>query len=157
LTLDPNEDIELEAESCKELEASGCPPCYPPDIGYPSQEPPEEYRGVLTYWENPGRGLVLAYQLRDWRTFLSQIPPSEDSVQRSRSEIWAMFEKYHHRKRKHVDQKIANLRRRMEKAPKWDVGYQMQIEAHQRWCKRHDGLMLWIEQHRPTTAAQDGA
>ncbi len=73
-----NEQEELEdsrrreAQARQELEADGCPPCYPPDVDIPLlQNPPEDCRAIVNYWLSfPGTGdMPLSAQLVAWRKF----------------------------------------------------------------------------------------
>ena len=63
---------QVEAQARKELEADGCPPCYPPGLDIPDlQSPPEECRAILAYWlwlSSTGH-VPLSAQLRAWRRF----------------------------------------------------------------------------------------
>ncbi|KAL9118737.1 MAG: hypothetical protein Q9187_004713, partial [Circinaria calcarea] len=71
--LDEEEENEesrlLEAQGRKELENDGCPPCYPPDLEIPLQNPPEKYQPIIGYWQSfPGTGdVVLRAELSEWR------------------------------------------------------------------------------------------
>ena len=72
---DPEKDAEecrvLDAQARKDLENDGCPPCYPPFLKLPIQDPPEEYRSIIDYWEGYAfaDGVVLCAQRQDWRNF----------------------------------------------------------------------------------------
>jgi hypothetical protein len=61
----------LEAQAREELENDGCPPCYPPNLNIPLQNPPEQYQAIICYWKSfPGTDdVVLCAQLSDWRKF----------------------------------------------------------------------------------------
>ena len=61
----------LEAQARKDLEDEGCPPCYPPDLDIPLQNPPEKYQAIIKYWKSfPGTGeVVLCAQRFDWQKF----------------------------------------------------------------------------------------
>ncbi|KAI9783321.1 MAG: hypothetical protein M1816_001419 [Peltula sp. TS41687] len=73
--MDEEEEIQesrvFEAKARKKLENEGCPPCYPANLEVPLQNPPEEYRGIISYWESLsafGIG-VLCRQASDWEQF----------------------------------------------------------------------------------------
>ena len=61
----------LEEQARNLLEQDGCPPCYPPDPAFSVRNPPEEYRGIISYWDsNPfSDGGALHAQRRDWDNF----------------------------------------------------------------------------------------
>ena len=75
--MDPEEENEqtrqLEDEARQELEADGCPPCYPPGIYmYEKPDLPEESREIVDYWQSFGRSrgeLPLRSQLEGWGRF----------------------------------------------------------------------------------------
>ena len=62
---------EMEDEARNLLEQDGCPPCYPPDPSFSVQNPPEEYRGITSYWDwfAPTGGGALHAQWEDWCKF----------------------------------------------------------------------------------------
>lgn len=68
---DSEEDLEearvLEAQARRDLEAEGCPPCYPADIELPIVDPPAEFRSIIRYFENDG--VYLCAQLSEWKRF----------------------------------------------------------------------------------------
>ncbi|KAL8808693.1 MAG: hypothetical protein Q9200_004108 [Gallowayella weberi] len=72
---DKEEDDEearvLEAQARQDLENDGCPPCYPPHLHVPIQDPPEEYRRIIEYWESfsSTENVVLCAQRSDWQEF----------------------------------------------------------------------------------------
>lgn len=77
LTPPPDDEADKETSRCledqarKDLEEEGCPPCYPADLEFPLQDPPDKYQGIISYWESlPGTGdVVLCAQLSDWKEF----------------------------------------------------------------------------------------
>ena len=77
LTPPPDDEAEversrfLEGQARRDLEAEGCPPCYPIDLEFPLQKTPEKYQGIISYWESlPATGdVVLRAQLSDWKRF----------------------------------------------------------------------------------------
>ena len=147
----------LEEEARETLEANRCPPCYPPDTGYPLQDPHEDYREIIQFWEGPSRQeTALCAQRQDWLRFLCQVTAHGRPTQYTQSMLWDMFWEYHRRARKKKDQEIAHLRRGQGRPPEWADHYQERIESAQRWCARHDVLMRWIEKQRPSMAAQHG-
>ena len=62
---------EIDNKARKDVEEDGCPPCYPRSLGFPLQNIPEEYEGIVSYFNSlPPTGLsVLPAQLSDWRSF----------------------------------------------------------------------------------------
>lgn len=63
---------QMEDEARNLLEQDGCPPCYPPDPSYSVQNPLEEYREIISYWEGsfaPNGGGALNHQWVDWCKF----------------------------------------------------------------------------------------
>ncbi|KAI9793764.1 MAG: hypothetical protein M1835_007070, partial [Candelina submexicana] len=76
----PPVDQEAEDKEARAIEATarrvlinqGCPPCYPPHLEVPLQEPvPEKYQAIISYWQSfIGTGdVVLQAQLSDWERF----------------------------------------------------------------------------------------
>jgi len=80
LTPDIDEEAILEEKrqgeiaARKELEADGCPPCYPADMEVPLKDVPSEYQGGVDWWTNwsPYGETVLTGQLRSWKQFRTQ-------------------------------------------------------------------------------------
>ena len=127
--LDEEEELEdsrqREAQARPELEADGCPPCYPPDIDIPMlRNPPEEYRAIVAYWMSfPGTSdMPLTAQLVAWRKFRTyqrqtrrrfqkfedslrqrrqrhgldaSVSLTEDLEQQSALDRWIEFQNYH--------------------------------------------------------------
>lgn len=63
---------ELEKHARKHLSKDGCPPCYPADLGFPLQDIPDDYEGIILYWRSlPGTGAMgeLHAQYSDWKSF----------------------------------------------------------------------------------------
>lgn len=66
------ESIWREGEARQNLEADGCPPCYPPDVDiYSLQDTSEPCRAILSYWQSFSWTLdtPLCSQLRVWNKF----------------------------------------------------------------------------------------
>ena len=73
LTPPPSDEVDRtpEDEARENLEYEGCPPCYPPDLEFPLRNPPQEYRGIILYWDSLSgtQGFVLCAQSLDWEQF----------------------------------------------------------------------------------------
>ncbi|KAE8446596.1 hypothetical protein EG329_011789 [Mollisiaceae sp. DMI_Dod_QoI] len=65
------EDRYFEILARQDLEADGCPPCYPPDLQTPLRDVPEEYQKIILYWKfnSDNDNHELLAQFRDWRRF----------------------------------------------------------------------------------------
>ncbi|TAQ88591.1 hypothetical protein B7494_g3111 [Chlorociboria aeruginascens] len=65
------ENRDYEAKARRDLEAEGCPPCYPPDLQVPLQDIPEEYQKIISYWRLASlmKDVELLAQFRDWERF----------------------------------------------------------------------------------------
>lgn len=65
------EDRLLEEQARRYLEEEGCPPCYPVDPGFSLEDPPAQYKDILSYWEffSLLHGGPLCAQQKDWRRF----------------------------------------------------------------------------------------
>ena len=65
------EDRLIEQQARKYLEDDGCPPCYPTDAGFSLQDPPAQYKDIISYWEffSVPDGGPLCAQKNDWRRF----------------------------------------------------------------------------------------
>ena len=63
----------LEEQARHLLEQDGCPPCCPSDTLFPVRNPPEQYRGIILYWDTfpSSEGGVLCAQREDWYRFRS--------------------------------------------------------------------------------------
>ena len=61
----------MESQARKDLEEEGCPPCYPTDIEFPLQDPPDKYQKIISYWQSimGNQYEVLYAQLLDWKQF----------------------------------------------------------------------------------------
>lgn len=60
----------LEIKARQDLEAEGCPPCYPPDLKIPLRNIPQKYQRIIAYWELSGaQYAILMAQFRDWEEF----------------------------------------------------------------------------------------
>lgn len=61
----------FEAQARQDLENEGCPPCYPPEVDVPLQNPPEKYQAIIEYWKSfAGTAeMALRPQLSNWRAF----------------------------------------------------------------------------------------
>lgn len=64
---------EMEDKAHNLMEQDGCPPCHPPDPSFSVQNPPEEYRGMISYWDwfASTEGGALHAQWEDWCKFRS--------------------------------------------------------------------------------------
>ncbi|MCJ1386249.1 hypothetical protein MMC17_009375 [Xylographa soralifera] len=60
-----------EIKARQDLEAEGCPPCYPPNLEIPLRDIPEEYQGIISYWQlfSSQDNVELLAQYRDWERF----------------------------------------------------------------------------------------
>jgi len=120
---DDEESRCIEHHARKDLEADGCPSCYPISLEVPLRDVPERYKGVTSYWQSlPGTGdVVLCAQRTDWERFReSQLKRRQDSgfedsiwirrrnhglgervqlrpdpAQQTRLENWFEFQDYH--------------------------------------------------------------
>ena len=65
------ESRKFEAQAREDLEKDGCPPCYPPHLVVPLQNPPEEYKPIIDYWQSmrPSSDVLLCEQREDWQNF----------------------------------------------------------------------------------------
>ena len=65
------EDRDCEIKARQDLEAYGCPPCYPPDLEIPLHNIPEEYQRIISYWQffASRDNTELVAQLFDWERF----------------------------------------------------------------------------------------
>lgn len=71
LEKEEEQDRFLEEQARQQLERDGCPPCYPADPAFLARDPPEQYRGTISYWGAfPSfEGGVLCAQWKDWKKF----------------------------------------------------------------------------------------
>lgn len=65
------ESRQFEAKARKELEDTGCPPCYPPDLDITLRNVPQKFQAIVGYWLALLRtdDVVLCAQASDWRKF----------------------------------------------------------------------------------------
>ena len=67
------ESRRLEAQARKELEDTGCPPCYPPEVDITTRIVPQKLQEIVDYWLASLRtdDVVLCAQASDYRKFLA--------------------------------------------------------------------------------------
>jgi len=67
------ESRRLEAHARDELEDTGCPPCYPPDVDITTRNVPQKFQAIVDYWLASLRtdDVVLCAQASDYRKFLA--------------------------------------------------------------------------------------
>lgn len=91
----------LDAVARQELEDSGVPPCYPPNVAIPvtTNSLPEPHFGVVEYFEQiaPHSGAVLTSQLRMWKQF--RLHQARTRVSREQSEFQRSKDRIHKRYR----------------------------------------------------------
>lgn len=126
---DSDDDLEearvLEAQARKDLEAEGCPPCYPADFELPLTDPPPEYLPIIRYFENDG--VYLYAQLSEWQRF-RQVQEQDRSPTRSRYRSLTF------------DEWLARIRRRRERN-----GLSSDVSSIKQSLSQQDRLGNWVE------------
>ncbi|KAK4971277.1 hypothetical protein LTR42_007003 [Elasticomyces elasticus] len=164
----------LEAQARQDLESEGCAPCYPPHLGLPIRNPPEEYRQIIEYWQsilypddqNPFRFLETEVRKRRQRNGLDDdVRLLLNPRQQSRQQDWIEFQDFHLKFREQKTKHRREVQDRLEKAEKMaregdtegsDIGARdvtgitQGLEYLDRVLRRHDIFLQWIEQQRVT-------
>ncbi|KAI9778297.1 MAG: hypothetical protein M1816_004147 [Peltula sp. TS41687] len=172
----------LEAKAREELENEGCPPCYPANLEVPLRNPPEEYRGIISYWHDETHwDTVLCAQRYDWEGFrgLQTIrhyrwrhfnTDFEDDIRRRRHKYGVQGD-IHLQLKLRLQTRLQNwveyqdhhfrehekIEEEIVDLRKWleDEPYlQGRLEYTERRRERHNILLEWIEQQRIAMEAQ---
>ena len=121
------EDRYLEILARQDLEADGCPPCYPPDFQIPLRDIPKEYQKIISYWQffSDNDNHELLAQSRNWKRF-------RDYQKRVRQ--------YYEQTKRPFSEYVDSIRERRQKnGLEGDVRLRFNLEENDR------GLENWIE------------
>lgn len=125
-----------EERARKALVEDGCPPCYPTDLEPPLENIPEQYNGIVSYWQyvQANEDLVLCTQLQDWAKFRN---------------YQGRVRQYHRRRKTFADflEKVRDRRRRY--GLKGDICLQLNSRQQSR-------LETWIEFQNNHLEIHDG-
>ncbi|KAF2759764.1 hypothetical protein EJ05DRAFT_498967 [Pseudovirgaria hyperparasitica] len=147
------DSCQREDKARKQLEAEGCPPCYPPGLEiHRSEHLPEDYRAIIEYWRSfPwSSGLPLCAQLRSWREFHAhqrlrrQLRPD----QQSRIDRWNEFLSYQLAHYNNSESKLVGLKKELSEGstPQDEDAIRRLIRYGERDLERHTIMLDWIRQ-----------
>ena len=138
----------LEAQARQDLASDGCPPCYPPNLDIPIQNPPEEYRQIIEYWQSFSStdDVVLCAQRSDWQRFREA---QRRLRHRHRNESFSVYmDEVRERRRAHgLDDNVYLLLdpQQQSRQQNWIEFQDYHLKLHEQQKKKRDGLQKDLE------------